>query len=469
MIKITIKLLTISLWLCNALLLECMEVQQNLDANQELINAVKSGNLEGVEAALSKGADVNHATNEDMTALSLAARDGHEGIVRVLLEHKADANRGYPLLFAMDKGRINIVKILIEAGADPNEADNFGHSALMEAAMLGYTQTVRLLLKAGADINHADHEGNTALIWAATRGYIDIVKMLIERGADINHTNDGGNDALILSLINMTRLPDSFYAQLLATARLLIEHGATIPTEGDLQRYAQRGILRFHNPEYAGQALSAVFEGNELAYAAARGDTKRVVVLLSTLPQAQPQSPQTKSLIAQLRKLLASYAILAPMIPPQININHPDSHGMTALHWAAAQGHDDIIKLLLDFGANINLRNVEGNTPLHLAARNGNLSTVRLLLARGANATLVNRDGQTPLGLARQYHRSAIVDLLGREAGRAVFGRVSRLGRTGQLAWQPVGQEQPLPSEIADIIAQFAQAPGHVSPAVSRS
>ncbi len=329
MIKVAIKLLMIGLSLSNVLLLECMHVQGPANpANQELINAAENGNLEGVEAALSAGVDVNYADVHGNTALILAAAYGHTEMVRLLIEH-------------------------------------------------------------GADVNRANNYGNTALTWAALYGYTEI-------------------------------------------ARVLIEHGARIPTGEHLQRFALQ--LR------ARQVLSAVFEGNELAYAAARGDTKRVVELLSTLPQAQP-----------------------------LTINHQDGHGMTALHWAAAQGHDDIIKLLLEFGANINLQNAQGDTPLHLAARNGNLSTVRLLLARGANVTMVNRQGQTPLVLAQQYHRSAIVDLLARQAGRAVFGRVSRAGRAGEFAWQPTPTGATLPPEIADIIAQFAQAPGHMPPSGSSS
>ncbi len=248
--------------------------------------------------------------------------------------------------------------------------------------------------------------------------HIDTAKMLIGAGAEVNRANKAGNTALIYAA-------GEGYTEIV---RLLIEHGATIPTKEELQRFA----LQLH----ARQALSAIFEGNPLAYAAARGDTKRVVGLLSTLPKAQP-----------------------------LTINHQDTHGVTALHWAAAQGYNDIIKLLLDLGANVNLQNAEGNTPLHLAARNGNLSTVRLLLARGANATVVNRQGQTALALAYRYHHPNVVAFLEAQAGRAVFGRVSRAGRVGDFAWQPTGAT--LPPEVVDIIAQFAQAPGHIPPSGS--
>ncbi len=300
------------------------------------------------------------------------------------------------------------------------EPTNPASFKLRRAVAAGDPQAVEAALNAGANINYADSNGWTALMMAALYGHIDIVRLLIDAGAHVNCANNYGNSALIYAA-------GEGYTEIV---RLLIEHGATIPTKEELQRFA----LQLH----ARQALSAVFEGNELAYAAARGDTKHVVELLSTLPQAEP-------LLAQLRKLLASYAILPPMIPPQININHQDSHGMTALHWAAAQGHNNIVKLLLDFGANVNLQNAEGNTPLHLAARNGNLSVVKLLLARGANATVVNRQGQTALALAYRYHHPNVVAFLEAQAGRAVFGRVSRAGRAGEFAWQPTPTGATLP------------------------
>ncbi len=408
----------------------------NPAANQALTETARNGDLAGVQAALNDGADVNHVDDIGWTALWWAASKGYTDIARLLIEH----------------------------GADVNHADAHGYTVLSWTATKRYPDIVRLLIEHGADVNHVNDYGYTVLMMAACSGRTDIVRVLIGHGADVNPVANSEGFTILSCVIHQSTITvRSWRPRLLATARLLIEHGARIPTEEELQRPNQLNPRIPNLEQPARQFLSEVFEGNELAYAAARGDTKHVAELLSTPSQAQPQSPQAKSLTAQLRKPLASYAILPPAIPPQpLNINHQDSHGMTALHWAAAQGHNDIVKLLLDFGANINLQNAEGNTPLHLAARNGNVSTVRLLLARGANATIVNRQGQTPLALAQQYHQRTVVGLLAGEAGRAVFGRVSQAGRAGEFAWQPTPTGATLPAEIAHIIAQFAQAPGQI-------
>jgi hypothetical protein len=153
--------------------------------------------------------------------------------------------------------------------------------------------------------------------------------------------------------------------------------------------------------------------------------------------------------------------LLQCMVPEQVNLA-----ANQALSKAVGVGDLKAVDAALKAGADANYVDEHGFTVLRTAA---NMGTVKLLLARGANATLANRDGQTPLALARQYHHPDVVGLLEREAGRAVFGRVSRLGRTGEFTWRPTGATATLPPEIAAIVAQFAQAPGHIPPSGSVS
>ncbi len=375
------------------------------------------------------------------------------------------------LIMATIQGDLEKAKAALDAGADANYVDTYDNTALIEAVKNGHTKIVRMLIEAGADINYANNKGNTALTLAIISRQADMVRLLLEAGADANHIdNETGYTPLMVTIRLLEAAPDESRPQFLETIQLLLEYGARIPSGDDFTKLHPKLDVK-EVGRYIGNILKDVFGGNLLAYAAAIGDVKRVAQLLSTLPQTQPQSPKTKSLIAQLHKLLASHAILPPAIPAQpLAINRQDSHGMTALHWAAAQGHDDIVRLLLDHGAHINVQDRDGNTPLHIAVRNGNLSTVKLLVERGARVTLVNRHGETPLALAHRYHRPDIVALLERGAGHAVFGRISTLGRTrGGFAWQPAGQQQPLPPDVARQIAQFALAPGNIPPAGSPS
>jgi len=96
------------------------------------------------------------------------------------------------------------------------------------------------------------------------------------------------------------------------------------------------------------------------------------------------------------------------------NINFKDNYGDTALMWASIEGHTDIVQLLLDMGANLYLQNNHGTTAILLASSNGNTDVVELLLDRGANPNIQNNNGNTALILASFYGNTDIVEILNR-------------------------------------------------------
>ena len=94
------------------------------------------------------------------------------------------------LIDAVKNNDIENVRILLVEGdaqhmdIDPNLKNREGHTALLIAAIYGYTDIVRLLLKYDADPNIKDNYGDTALMGASDKGHIDIVRLLLEKGAD---------------------------------------------------------------------------------------------------------------------------------------------------------------------------------------------------------------------------------------------------------------------------------------------
>ena len=97
--------------------------------------------------------------------------------------------------------------------------------------------------------------------------------------------------------------------------------------------------------------------------------------------------------------------------------------GWAPLHYAAANGHDDIVKLLLDHSAYVDAGSPNGTTPLMMAARGNHLSTVKVLLDGGADSRVKNQLGLTALDFAKRYHAKdvaeAMEDMYAREAAAA--------------------------------------------------
>jgi ankyrin repeat protein len=111
-------------------------------------------------------------SHEGCTALYLAAEEGDERIVRLLLERRANvslaaSDGGTPLHRASEHGHDLCARALLEAGSDPTKATSDGWTALMLASQLGHDLCVRALLEAGSDPNKATNDGRTALMQAA--------------------------------------------------------------------------------------------------------------------------------------------------------------------------------------------------------------------------------------------------------------------------------------------------------------
>ena len=98
---------------------------------------------------LNNGVDINASTDYGDTALMMAAR-----------------------------GDTDIVKLLLERGANPNSKDDIGYTALLIASIEGHTDTVQLLLDRGADPNIPANDGDTALMMASRQELTDIVELL---------------------------------------------------------------------------------------------------------------------------------------------------------------------------------------------------------------------------------------------------------------------------------------------------
>ena len=175
--------------------------QRNYNNASLLQIAAKAGHEVVVRLLLEAKADVEAKDNYGQTALYCAAQDGHEEVVRLLLEAKADIeaknNDGWTALhWAVWDGHKEVVRLLLEAKADVEAKDNDGWTALHKAAWHGHEDVVRLLLEAKADVEAKDNEGQTALYRAAWHGRKEVLRLLFKAKADVEAKDNDGWTAL---------------------------------------------------------------------------------------------------------------------------------------------------------------------------------------------------------------------------------------------------------------------------------
>ena len=158
-----------------------------------LIAAAYQNQLEAAKLLIEAGADVNVQDDTQQSAYLIPTADGYLELLKLTLEsgadvHSLDSYNGTGLIRAADRGHVEIIEELLKTDIDIDHVNRLGWTALLEAIILGdggprHTEVVRLLVEAGADVNLADGNGVTPLAHARQRGFEEITAILENAGA----------------------------------------------------------------------------------------------------------------------------------------------------------------------------------------------------------------------------------------------------------------------------------------------
>ena len=341
-----------------------------MDSQNLLHEAVEDGNVEFLVQQIEKGVvDINEGKSNGVTLMDTAVSNDKFKVVKMFLEKRAKLDqqtKGFgmqlPLHLAAYKGCNEIVKLLLENGAEANIAIN-GITPLHFAISNCNYETIDLLLKKTHNVNSKDDSKGFSLLHLAVSTHLqgksktkfakhlemvygdskqndmmtqshraDMVKTLLQRGANYDEKTKMNQTPLLLATEN----------GFLEAAKILIEKGAKVNVQDNRKFTPLHNALFFDNEEFI------------------------------------------KFLIDQ-----------------NASINVSSVNGTFPIHVASSNGHAKIVKLLIDHGADIEVIDIiEHNKPIHYAARFGQLKVAKLLLENGTNINERNKIGERPITLA---------------------------------------------------------------------
>jgi ankyrin repeat protein len=354
----------------------------------------------------------------------------------MLLAHGADPRLARtdgetPLMLATRLGQVEIMRLLLDGGADVNAKEKrFDQTALMWAA--GHPAATRLLLGHGADIHSvsktwkitatiytpttstigktgipwnndgtwsADQGGQNALLFDVQQHDLESARMLLDAGVDVNIRSADGTTPLIAALYKWDSRGKEFVAGTgapaasgssarfgpdLALAGLLLDRGAKV------QVADSAGYTPLHGAALAVAAITT--RGRDRS---AYGNGRATKNNQAATEQDPALAAKLKETLALVRRLLEAgadpnretiYPTEGPVADVRIN---PAPPGSSAFHIAADSDCLELVQLLADKGANPNLLRKDGHTPFSVSVLSTDLRIVKEMVARGADLSIL--------------------------------------------------------------------------------
>lgn len=362
--------------------------QASLD--EQLRAASWAGDVDRAARLVRQGANVNAKDRTQQSAYLIATSEGDLDLLRLALRNGAriddlDSWNGTGLIRSAERGHAHVVGELLRAGIDRDHVNRIGYQAIHEAVWLGadtrsYATTVRVLAAAGAELGRrSPSAGLTPLEMARTRGYSGLERIL-EHVTTASRPADPDR-----ALLRAVRTNDA------DAVAIALRAGADIEARDDRKRTA---LHRAVADDHVAVAEVLVAMGADADALDDRHDTPWLITgvtgsvrMLETLLPADPDLT-IRNRFGGLSPIPASerghVEYVRRVVRTDVDINHVNDLGWTALLEAIILGdggkdHQEIVRILLQAGADAGIADRDGVTPLQHAEQHGHEEIARLL------------------------------------------------------------------------------------------
>jgi len=317
------------------------------------------------------------------------------------------------------------------------------YQTIQEAAGKGNLDDVKRHLQKGAAVNAEDNEGNTPLICAAVGGHLDVVKFLVAKGADINARNAKGMSPMSVAVkesygdvVKFLRRSGVNHLKQYKDVNASDKDGYTPLHSAVNSFHLYHNLNEVKYLVFCGAKVNAKTKYGEtpLMMASEEGHLEIVKFLMDNGAKVNAKTKYGETPLMMAAKS-GHLEIVKLLVSKGVDLKVQDYGRYTPLHWAAFWGHIDVVKFLLDNGMDVNIKNAggwtllrhstwicwcrsldpkcnTGITPLHMAASKNKLEVVKFLVNKGANINAKDTYGETSLEIATNKGHQAIVEFL---------------------------------------------------------